>query len=185
MNFLSYRIISIIFTAQFTTHNHSKLCLTWFGWTNFQRISICCPTVHIKRAMLWDYGTLSLQTCMLSHPVGLDVWFLVGLFIYFHTSCVRTAKARVRLRRCAGSPEPSLVAYVISTIISWAGSNIAMTNSFTWIPYTLCAKTIHSGGKLLWSISFDLRNKRIFYYTLSPLILFSIILISMGSVMTL
>ena len=37
--------------------------------------------------------------------------------------CVRTAKALVRLCGCAGSPEPSLVAYVISTIISWAGSN--------------------------------------------------------------
>ena len=43
-------------------------------------------------------------------------------FVYFHTSCVRTAKALVRLRGCAGSPEPSLVACVISAIISWAGS---------------------------------------------------------------
>ena len=33
-----------------------------------------------------------------------------------HTSCVRTVKAFARLRGCAGSPEPSLVAYVISTI---------------------------------------------------------------------
>ena len=47
-----------------------------------------------------------LQTSMRSHPVGLDVWFLVGPFVYFHTSCVR---------RCASSSEPSLVAY-ISTI---------------------------------------------------------------------
>ena len=30
--------------------------------------------------------------------------------------------ALARLRGCAGSPEPSLVAFVISTIISWAGS---------------------------------------------------------------
>ena len=37
-------------------------------------------------------------------------------------SCLRTAKALARLRGCAGSPESSLVAYVISTIISWAGS---------------------------------------------------------------
>ena len=65
---------------------------------------------------------LILQTRMRSHPVGLDVWFLVGPFVYFHTSCVRTAKALARLRGCAGSHEPSLVAYVISTIISWAGS---------------------------------------------------------------
>ena len=50
-------------------------------------------------------------------------WFLVGPFGYFHTSCVRTAKALVRLRRYAGRPEPSLVACVISTMISSAGSN--------------------------------------------------------------
>ena len=60
---------------------------------------------------------------MRSHPVGLDIWFLVGLFVYFHTSCLRTAKALAWLRGCAGSPEPSLVAYVLSAIISWAGSN--------------------------------------------------------------
>ena len=49
---------------------------------------------------------------------GLDVWFCVGSFVYFHTLCVRTATALARLRECADSPEPSLVAYVISTIIS-------------------------------------------------------------------
>ena len=45
-----------------------------------------------------DYGTfllrnLILQTRMSIHPVGLDVWFLVGSFVYFDTLCVRTAKA--------------------------------------------------------------------------------------------
>ena len=59
---------------------------------------------------------------MRSHPLGLDVWCLVGPFVYFHTSCVRTTKALARLRGCAVSPEPSLFAYAISTIISWAGS---------------------------------------------------------------
>ena len=44
---------------------------------------------------------LILQTRMRSYPVGLDVWVLVGPFIYFHTSCVRTAKALARLRRLA------------------------------------------------------------------------------------
>ena len=48
--------------------------------------------------------------------------FLAGLFVYFHTSCLRTAMALARLHGCAGSPDPSLVAYVISTIISSAGS---------------------------------------------------------------
>ena len=64
-----------------------------------------------------------LHTRMHSHPAGLYVWFFVGPFVYFHTSCVRTQKALARLRACAGSPEPSLVANVISTIISWAGSS--------------------------------------------------------------
>ena len=36
--------------------------------------------------------------------------------------CLRTAKALVRLHGCAVSPEPSLVACVVSTIFSWAGS---------------------------------------------------------------
>ena len=50
-------------------------------------------------------------------PLG---YLLVKPFVYFHTSWVRTAKAVARLCQCTGSPEPSLVTYVISTIISWA-----------------------------------------------------------------
>ena len=81
---------------------------------------------------------LILQTCMRSHPVGLDVWFLVGPFAYFHTSCVRTAKALAILPACAGSPEPSLVAYVISTIISCTGSyKPCFWHSLIWV-CTVC-----------------------------------------------
>ena len=43
---------------------------------------------------------LILQTRKRSHPVGLDVWFLVGPVVYFHTLCERIAKALVRLRGC-------------------------------------------------------------------------------------
>ena len=74
--------------------------------------------------LLFVLCKLILQTRMRSHPMGLDVWILVGHFVYFHTSCMWTAKALARLRKCAGSPETLLVAYVISTIISWAGSNV-------------------------------------------------------------
>ena len=81
---------------------------------------------------------LILQTCMCRHPLGIDVWCLVGYFVYFHTSCVRTAKALARLCACAGSPEHSLVAYVLSTIISWARSNI---NSFSCIPLPITLKS--------------------------------------------
>ena len=86
--------------------------------------------------VLFVLRKLILQTRMRSHPVGLNVWFLVGPSIYFHTSCVRTAKALVRLRRCAGSPKPSQVAYVISTIISCAGwfraKNGLISHQSTW-----------------------------------------------------
>ena len=74
---------------------------------------------------LWHFFVLRkpiLQTRMCRQSVGLDVWILVGPFVYFQTSCVRTAKALARRRGCAGSPEHSLVAYVINTLISWAGS---------------------------------------------------------------
>ena len=87
------------------------------------------PSEPVQEIMvLFVLHKLILQTRMPSHPVGQDVWFLVGPFVYFHTSCLRTAKALARLRGCAGSPESSLVAYVISTIISWAGSNGVKTN---------------------------------------------------------
>ena len=72
--------------------------------------------------VLFVLHKLIFQMRMCSHPTGLDVWFLVGPFIYFHSSCVWTAKALARLSGYASSPEPSLVAYGISTIISWAGS---------------------------------------------------------------
>ena len=39
---------------------------------------------------------LVLQTRMYSHPVGLDIWFLIRSFVYFHASCMRTAKALAR-----------------------------------------------------------------------------------------
>ena len=87
---------------------------------------------------------LILQTHMRSHPVGLDVWFFVGPFVYFHTSCVRTAKA--------------LVAYVISTIISWAGSNvfrlyrfliIALSYTFNQIFHQCLVPQFHYLGSII------------------------------------
>ena len=70
-----------------------------------------------------------------SHPAGLDVTFLVESFVYFHASCVRSVKALTRLRACAGSPVPSLVSYVISTKISWAGSKVVLyfRNNPNWV----------------------------------------------------
>ena len=60
---------------------------------------------------------LILQSCMCSHPVGLDV-LIFNRTLRLRMLCVRIEKALARLRGCAGSPEPSLLAYVTSTIIS-------------------------------------------------------------------
>ena len=85
---------------------------------------------------------LILQTCMRSQLVELHVWFLVGPFVYLHISCVRTSKDPARLHGRAGSHEPSLVAYVISTIISWAGSNLVF--GFLYYHFLLWSYWLHS-----------------------------------------
>ena len=109
--------------------DHHVLDMVELGVENFT--SMFDIKVNIKHApfepsheiiVLFILCKVFFQMHMCSHPVGLDVWFLVGCFIYFHTLYVRTAKALARLRGCAGSPEPSLVAYVVSSIISLDGS---------------------------------------------------------------
>ena len=110
---------------------HEQTVLTWVRQSD-QGLH-CLPFIIIEPAheilVLFLLHKLLLQMHMRSHPEGLDVWILVWPFTYFHTSCVRTAKALVRLGSCTGSPEPSLVAYVISTIISWAGLYIFWLHS--------------------------------------------------------
>ena len=46
---------------------------------------------------LFGLATQSREKC---YPIELDVWCFVKPFVYFHTSCVRTAKALARLRGC-------------------------------------------------------------------------------------
>ena len=66
--------------------------------------------MHRKSCLIPIYLHLLLTSLRLTH------------FVYFYTSCVRTAKILAWLHGCTGSPESLLVAYVISTIISWADS---------------------------------------------------------------
>ena len=106
-----------------------------FSWDNSFEPSYEIMVLFVLRKLI-------LQTRMHNHSVGLDAWFLAGPFVYFHTKCVRTAKAVVRLCGCAGSPELSLVAYVISTKISWAGSFISLQ---IMILTTTSASTIRRG----------------------------------------
>ena len=110
---LSFQHLAVLFCLLFRLVAE-EVC----GLSLSQSLETFRPSHEIM--ILFVLRKLILQTRMHSHPVGLDVWFLVGPFV--HTSCVRTAKALARLHGCAGSPETSLVVYVISTIISWAGS---------------------------------------------------------------
>ena len=112
------------------THHHSPSAkvLDLEGFLKFcLKMSVRCISHHQfepshEIMTLFILHKLILQTRMSSRPVAIDVWFLAGPFVYCHTSCVRTAKALARLCCSAGLPEPLLVAYVISIIISWADS---------------------------------------------------------------
>ena len=58
---------------------------------------------------------------MPSHSEGPGIWLSVWRFFLTHCLYERAAKVLARLRGCAGSPEPSLLAYVISTKFAWRG----------------------------------------------------------------
>ena len=72
-------------------------------------------------------NTLRLASHDIRLEVGLkyhmyaDLQLFVGSFLCFHILCVQTAKTLVRLPGCAGSLEPSLCAYVISTLFLMEG----------------------------------------------------------------
>ena len=53
-------------------------------------------------------------------PVGLAGLYIITVFPHFHNLCMREAKALVRLRVCAVSSEPTLLADAISFNISCA-----------------------------------------------------------------
>ena len=115
--------------------------LIWYvsGWYGGLLCSVCPVSKNISHESmaLFVLRKLFLQSRMRSHPVGIDVSVLVGPFVYFHTSYVRTAKL---WRDCVIAWIRRLVwAFAghlcnkYCTIISWAGSNIFRT--FYWSLY--------------------------------------------------
>ena len=58
---------------------------------------------------------------MPSHSEGPWIWFSVWRFRLTHCLYERAAEVLTRLRGCAGSPEPSLLAQAISTKFAWRG----------------------------------------------------------------
>ena len=82
-----------------------------------------CRPLKLSHVMRLWYFSSSVNSVIKRACAAIQSDVLVGTFVYFHTSCMWTAKALASLRGCAGSPESSLFAYVISTITSWAVSN--------------------------------------------------------------
>ena len=116
---------------------------------------------------IWDYSTFRPHSSNAhAQPSSGARCLMFGqTLVYFHFSCLRTAKALVRLHGCTGSPD-SLVAYVISTIISWAGSKRVFCLSCLYLSYSIAkptkwsvhpAKTPFSLG--IWSV-FPLHIKK-------------------------
>ena len=101
--------------------------LAWsFSVHQCDKYSFSENSERVIGAMSWDSGTF----CpLLTHSSnvhaqsssGARCLFLVGPFIYFHTSCANR-EGSGETSKCAGSPQLSLVVCVISTIILWAGS---------------------------------------------------------------
>ena len=58
---------------------------------------------------------------MPSHSEEPGIWLSVWRFLLTHCLYERAAKVLARPRGCAGSPEPSLLAYAISTKFAWRG----------------------------------------------------------------
>ena len=61
------------------------------------------------------------QLRMPSHSEGPGIWLSVWRFLLTHCLYERAAEVLARLRGCAGSPEPSLLAEAISTKFAWRG----------------------------------------------------------------
>ena len=106
--------------------------------------------------VLFVLSKLILQTRMCSHPVGLDVWCLVGPFVY-----VRTAKALARLRRLAWAFAGRLCT---CTIISWAGWNKDLFVKFELLSSLFqtftawCNSHLRKAGTQIENIEEDFRN---------------------------
>ena len=100
-----------------------------------------------------------LQTHMRRHPEGLYVWFFIRLFIYFDTSCVRTAKALARLFGCEGSPEPSLIA-CDKYMYMYHDSFVVLILFNVWLYYTHTRDVIRYILCWLWLVVHTFKQER-------------------------
>ena len=86
-----------------------------------------CKITHtvVSWARKWDFDAYRIcPKAACKRPCGVSSGniglIIIWVFIYIHTLCMRAVKAMARMRICAGTPEPSLLGYMISIQISWA-----------------------------------------------------------------
>ena len=98
---LRLKVTDLIFTSRLFV----KVCYPMIDNPFFDFQKLVNGTLNLVSAQLLNEPShetmvllvlrkLILQMCMRSHPVELDVWFLVGLFIYFHTFILHMCKQR-------------------------------------------------------------------------------------------
>ena len=73
---------------------------------------------HMRKGTLWFSDSWFFNYAFVVPYLGNKHAFFAWSFLNVSTTCQRTAKALARLRLCAGSPEPLLVASVISILFS-------------------------------------------------------------------
>ena len=90
---------------------------------------------------------------------GARIWLSVWRFLLTQCLYERAAEVLARLRGCAGSPEPSLLAYAISTKFAWRGLIYAVgfscTSSVLFLPLI---STCHFVGFVMLRLKFETIN---------------------------
>ena len=95
---------------------------------------------------------------MRSHEVRLNIWFLVRHFFYFHTSCVRTAKALARLAWAfAGSLCEKYMHHNLMSWLIWAPSSEFVSSSIpSWQILTAHAQPFRGARDLAFCLKVPL-----------------------------
>ena len=75
----------------------------------------------VKRICVFGHSVMTNFNC--AHSEGPGIWLSVWRFLSTHCLYERAAKVLSRLRGCAGTPEPSLLAKAISSKFAWRGPN--------------------------------------------------------------
>ena len=97
----------------------SNFCIDESEW--FIQLSSLSSGPRQANLCLRAFRHKKFQLRMPSHSEGPGIWLSVWRFLLIHCLYERAAKVLARLRGCAGSPEPSLLASAISTKFAWRG----------------------------------------------------------------